>query len=130
MSEFFTAIETACEGLIYISETDAPVLPFAGSAATEVTGEVILQQTEAKADEPIEEVSITEFFGRLTAVKDWFGEAERARAIKFLDLHKLIEENLCNGKVFRIGAIRVQIFVVGINAEGRLMGVSTEAVET
>lgn len=130
MSEFFTAIETACEGLIYISETDAPVLPFAGSAATEVTGEIILQQTGAKADEQIEEVSIAEFFGRLTPVKDWFGEAEKARAKKFLDLQKLIEENLRSAKVFRIGAIRVRIFAVGIDAEGRLMGVSTEAVET
>ena len=130
MSESFTAIEKACEGLIYISETDAPVLPFAGSAATDVTREIILQQTGGEAGEPIEEVSIAEFFGRLTAIKDWFGEAEKARAKKFLDLQKLIEENLNLARVFRIGTIRVRIFAVGVDDEGRLIGVSTEAVET
>ena len=123
-------IERACEGLFYLSETDAPVLPFAGSAATGVTQEVVLQQTGISAGQQIEEQSIAVFFDRLTAIKDWFGEAEKARAKKFRDLQKLVEENLRLAKVFRIGTIRVRIFAVGIDAEGRLMGVSTEAVET
>lgn len=128
--ELFREITHACEGLFYVSETDAPVLAFSGSEATEVSGEIILHQTGGKAEERVKEIAIDDFFGRLTAVKDWFGEREKAMAKKFLDLQKLIEENLSDLKVIKIGAIRLRIYVVGIDNAGRLMGIMTEAVET
>ncbi len=126
----FCEIELACEGLVYISETDAPVLAFSGPAANGPTGEIILQQTGGKADAPIDEVEFDAFFGRLTEIKDWFGETEKTRAKKFLDLQRLLEENLRQRKVFRIGRIQLDIFAVGIDDDGRLMGVTTRAVET
>ena len=124
------AFEAACEGLVFISETDAPVLPFAGGPADTVTGEIILQQTGREPQTDVEEVEIGAFFTKLTTLKDWFGEPEKARAKKFLELKTLLEENLRELKVFRIGRIRLDIYVVGINTEGNLMGVTTNAVET
>ena len=128
--QLFRQIEQACDGLLYISETDAPVVAFYGSAARGTTGEIILQQTGSKPEGPAEEVAFDEFFARLTAIRDWFGAREKARAKKFLDLQNLIEENLSDLKVFRIGKIRVRIYAVGVDDEGRLMGVATDAVET
>ena len=124
------ALAAACEGLTYISETDAPVLPFCGTHAAEVTVEIILQQTGRDADTPIEETSFNAFFERLTTVKDWFGETEKARGAKFLELQKLLEEFTRERKVFRLGKIRLDIFAVGIDKDGCLMGVTTKAVET
>jgi len=128
--ELFHQIEQACEGLIYISETDAPFLAFAGPTVDAVTVESILQQTEMASDVTIEERDFGEFFGRLTTIRDWYGEAEKERAKKFLKLQKLLEENLHELKVFRIGRIQLDIFVVGIDKDGYLMGVTTKAVET
>jgi len=127
---FYQSIEKACEGLIYVSETDAPVTFFRGSAAANVTGEIILQQTGHDAKETVEEIASSEFFSRLTTIKDWFGTVEKARAKKFLDLQKLIEENLSGVKVFRVGKVRIDILVVGRDLEGRVSGVRTSAVET
>jgi len=129
-TDFFSEIDQACEGLIYISETDAPVLAFSGPAATEPTGELILQQTGGKAESRIEEAAFAEFFGKLTAINEWFGEAEKAKAAKFLDLQKLLEENLRDLKVFRIGEIRIDIYAVGIDKDSHIMGITTKAVET
>ena len=42
----------------------------------------------------------------------------------------LLKENLRERKVFRIGRIRLEIFAVGLDKDGSLMGVSTYAVET
>lgn len=126
----FRAIEAACEGLIYISETDAPVTAFFAGPADEVTAEIILQRTGAETRRPASEIGFDRFFGRLTTVKDWHGDVERARAKKFLELQKLLEENLHQRKVFRIGNIRVSIFAVGLDKFGCLTGVTTEAVET
>lgn len=124
------AIEAACEGLVYISETDAPIVPFVGGSADAVTREIILQQTGGEPYAQVEEVEFGAFFTKLTAIKDWFGEPEKTRATKFLDLQTLLEENLRERKVFRIGKIRLDIYIVGIDTEGNLMGATTRAVET
>ena len=124
------ALTAACEGLIYISETDAPVLPFCGEQADGVTGETIIHQTESPAETPVQETSFDAFFGRLTAEMDWYDEQRKARAKKFLELQKLLEENLSDLKVFKLGKIRLDVFALGRDKDGRLMGITTKAVET
>ncbi|CAN5439850.1 nuclease A inhibitor family protein [soil metagenome] len=126
----FRSIKHACEGLIYVSETDAPVDAFRGTAADVVTRNVIIQQTGRKEECPIEEVSFDDFFARLTADKDWFGKNEKAIAKKFLELRVILEENLRDRKVFRLGKIQIDIYAVGVDKDGCLMGVKTKAVET
>jgi hypothetical protein len=121
---------TACEGLIYISEMDAPVTPFFGSEAETITGETILQQANLPGDSPVTELSLDAFFGRLTEIRDWYGDAEKLRAKKFSELQKLLGENLSDPKVFRVGRVQVDIFAVGIDKDGHLAGVTTKAVET
>ena len=115
-SKLFHEIERACAGLIYVSETDAPVSAFTG--------------TVTARDQPIEERDFAEFFSRLTANRDWHGAAENAKAKKFLTLQKLLEENLRDLRVLRFGERRIDIFIVGTDNDGRLMGVRTKAVET
>jgi hypothetical protein len=129
-NEIFQAIEIACEGLIYISETDAPIIPFIDGTTADIKTEIIRQHVGAAADVPIEERNFTEFFDRLTSIKDWYGKKEIARAKKFFELKTLLEENLCDLKVFRIGSRSIDIFVLGTGANGTLMGVTTKAVET
>lgn len=131
LSPLFREIQDACEGLTYISETDEPVTVFdGGEVKGDVGSKLILQQIAGEPNEPIREVEISKFFERLTTVKDWHGEREKARAKKFLDLQKLIEENLSDPRVFKIGDVRIRIYAVGLESEGRLMGIKTEAVET
>ena len=86
--ELFYEIETVCEGVVCISETDAPVLAFAGGATMAVSAELILQQVGLPASSPIEEKEFDGFFARLTTIRDWYGEAETGRARKFTDLQK------------------------------------------
>ncbi len=40
------------------------------------------------------------------------------------------EKNLRNLKVFKVGKIQLDIYVVGLDAENRLLGIKTKAVET
>lgn len=123
-------LAAACEGLIYISEMDAPVIPFYGSKAETVTGETILRQAGLPADSPVTELSLDAFFGRLTEIREWYGETEKQRAKKFSELQTLLGENLSDPKVFRVGRVQVDIFAVGLDSDGRLAGVTTKAVET
>ncbi len=43
---------------------------------------------------------------------------------------ELLENNLKGLKVFKIGKIQLDVYVVGIDAEGKLTGIKTNAVET
>jgi len=126
----FPQIEAACEGLIYVSETDARVRAFDGSGAGTVDGQNILQHLGGEPEELVIELEFESFFDRLTLVKDWHSLQEKERTKKILELKTLLEENLHDLKVFKIGQIRVRIFAVGIDEDGCLTGITTEAVET
>lgn len=123
-------IEKAAAGLYYISETDAEVKPFVGGKAEAVSKEEVSAQTKNRADAPIEERNFAEFFERLTKIEDWFGDEEKETARKFAELKKVLENNIRDLKVFKIGKIQLDIYAVGLDAENRLIGIKTKAVET
>jgi hypothetical protein len=123
-------ISDAAKGLYYISETDAEIMPFLGSGATAVTREEILAQTGRSSDEHFEEVTPDAFFAELTRVQDWFGDPQKERAARFSALVDMLKLELTDLHVYRIGTIRIDIYVVGLTSEGRLAGVRTQSVET
>lgn len=123
-------IKKFAAGLYYISETDAEILPFAGTEAKSVTVEEVLSQTKSAAGSPTEERDFSEFFARFTEMQDWFGDEEKETAQKFVRLKQFLEKNLKDLKVIKIGKIQLDVYVVGLDAESRLMGIKTKAVET
>jgi Nuclease A inhibitor-like protein len=123
-------IEKIARGLYYISETDAEISPFRGTKAVGVTKEILLSQTGNAPDAPVEERNFEDFFKRLTKIEDWFGDEENKSAAKFRKLKELLERNLKDLKVFKVGRIEIDIYVVGLDKEGNLAGIKTKAVET
>lgn len=113
-------ISEASAGLIYISETDAAIEPFEGGAADAVTADNLLGQVGAAADSQVEERGFEEIFERLI----------RLNGARFGVLKTELEQNLRDVKVFKVGRINVDIYIVGLDADGNLSGVQTKAVET
>lgn len=129
-NELTKKIEKIAEGLIYISETDAEISAFIGEKTETVTVKEVLKQIGDTTDPPVEERDFNEFFSRLTKLQDWFGSEEIFIAEKFAELKTLLEENLKDLKVFKIGKIKLDIYVVGLDNENNLTGIKTKAVET
>jgi hypothetical protein len=129
-SAFAERLEKACSGLIYISETDAPIEPFVGGKVRSATSAMILEAIEKDDSEKIDEVSFEVFFARLTKPRDWHGSEENKRTKQFAKLKDLLKDNLADLKVFRFGKVRIDIYAVGIDEEGRVAGIKTRAVET
>ena len=123
-------IENANKDLFYTSETDAKILLFVGSQADAVTKENLLIQTKNESNPKVEEKDFTDFFDQLTKIQDWFGDEEKEIAAKFSALRDLLKNNLKDLKVFKVGKINLDIYVIGLNTEGVLTGVQTKAVET
>ena len=123
-------IKKIVSGLYYISETDSEIFPFVGEKAEAVTKEIVLRQTKHRTDSKIEERSFENFFSRLTKIEDWFGDEEMETVRKFQSLKKLLQDNLRDFKVFKIGTIDLDVYVLGLDSENVLMGIKTKAVET
>lgn len=122
-------ISEAVKGLTYQSETDAELVVFVGQKADVFNAETLLIQI-GKTDRKIEEKGFNEFFEPLIKIQKWFGEEERKMTEKFVALKKLLQENLIEKKVFRIGKKEIDIYIVGLDAENILRGIQTKAVET
>lgn len=129
-NDFSAQITKITKGLSYISEVDAEISFFAGNKAEAVTAQNLLNQAGKPPDAPIQEKDFTEFFAGLVEIQDWFGEEETATAKKFADLKDLLEKNLKDIKVLKVGKIELDVYVVGLDAEGKLAGIQTKAVET
>jgi len=128
--QFITALSNAAEGLIYISETDAEIKPFREEMTGTVSAAGLLKLAGATPDAHIEESDADLFFKKLTTIKDWFGPREIERANRFAELHDVLRSGLSGIKVYRIGDVRLKIYIAGQDKQGCIAGVSTEAVET
>jgi hypothetical protein len=123
-------IARTCEGLTYVSETDAAVTLFGPAVIEEFSAERIADAAGVSATHDVETSPAAAFFARLTNRKDWFGDAENEKAKRFGELYKLLSEHLRDLTVFRFGAVRIDIVVAGIDSEGNTVGIRTFAVET
>lgn len=127
---FADAVGKACKGLYYVSETDAEILPFFGGKVTGGPRETILREIGLKNETTVEERAVADLFSRLTKIREWFTPVEHRNAKKFLEMQKLLEDNLEDLTVLRIGRIQIDIYVVGIDKARNLAGIKTKAVET
>jgi hypothetical protein len=118
-----------CRGLIFISETDADVEPFVAGIPRSRSMRSYVDAIGIEG-QPIEEVAFEAFFERLTAKKDWHGPREDRRTKKFAALRDVLRKHLDDLQVIRAGRIRIDIYIAGIDATGRLIGVRTKALET
>lgn len=130
IKELQRQIAAACDGLIYISETDAPVQPLVASDLDADILTVLMEDAGKPPDTNPEKISLDRFFERLIRIEAWFGSRDIARAERFRSLLELLRNELSDLRAYRVGEVNVRYFVVGRDAAGRLVGIKTAAVET
>jgi len=114
-SDLKKRITAACVGLVFISETDSPVEPFFGR-----------RPAKSKSIE----IEFDRFFDRLTARKDWHTKRNVKNTDGFAKLKALLEAELDDLRVYRVGEVQIDIFVIGRDKHGKTAGVKMKAVET
>ena len=119
-------LEEACRSLVYVSETDNEIVPVYENGCGSIE-EFVAQEAR---DEPIESGSVGDFFRKLIEFREWHTESDRERVRRFRKVQRMITENLSDAKLFRIGRVRLEILVLGHDAEGNIAGIRTRAVET
>jgi hypothetical protein len=123
-------LKEAVEGLTFMSEADYPLEVVRWDATEAPTHERLRRQARLTVEAPVEEVSVDHFFRVAAGEQAWKGAAQIATARRFQRLVRLLKENLADLKVYRLGEIKIQVYVVGRGSEGDWLGVATRVVET
>jgi hypothetical protein len=117
----------ASQGLLMPSESDYPFEVFVWEDV-ELTPQKILELTNYPPATSIEEVELDYFFRNVATEKDWHDKIQKENVAKFQNLVQVIKDNLADIRVYRIGTIEVNVYIVG-NNDG-VAGLATKVIET
>lgn len=123
-------LKSLTEGLSYQSESDYAVEPYAREADKGAPSAEEFAKGRAGEDAAVREMDFDSFFGNYTNEQDWWGDEERAVAKKFQALVAFLKESLKEIKVYRVGGVEADVYVVGKTASGGFAGVKTKVVQT
>ena len=138
-------LEVVTEGVYFSSESDylwtvvtlACVGPVTAETIKEVIAPVYVQHDDVPlAMRAVETRTFVEFFDKLTVPQDWWDDGYYAQAEKYKPIRQVLEDNLTDLQVFRLGEqsgnnLSGQIDVIVIGRSGAdLVAIMTIAVET
>jgi len=127
--QLLNELRETTRGLTFMSESDYPFEVFNWGAA-EPTQDFLRGLTGEASDVPVETTTAADFFRVAASEAEWKNAEQLTAARKFQTLLRLLEQNLTDLKVFRVGAINIPVYVAGRAASGNWLGVSTRVVET
>lgn len=131
-SDIAAILQTAIDHLQWISESEYPFETFdwSSQAISELTDKKLLELTQHPLDANVETQDLGTFFEVVTQPQDWYGDEEIATMKQYQQLVATLKQHLTNLKVYRLGEINLDIYIVGQTPDSHLAGIATKAVET
>ena len=130
MTDLVTRLEEATAGLLFPSESDEPLHVFVWRDAAPFSPQALLAHAGCDPTTPIRTTDPDRFFRPVTTPRAWHGEEEQARMRRFKALRDLLKAELRDIKVYKIGTVAIDVYVVGRAANGAYCGFTTKVVET
>jgi len=122
------SLAEAANGLLYTSESDHPLVVFQlEGEPDESRMRRIAGQSE---DAQVEKVTLAYFFRNQVRSYSADPPQQKLMAERFKALEMLIHQKLRNVKVWRVGKIQIDAFVLGQLSDGTWAGLRTKLVET
>lgn len=124
------SLEQAAAGLLFPSESDYPLTPFRYGGQGEPTAAGLLAAEGKPEETAVEEIPLEELFDGVTADIEGADEAEKAETERWRALVALLRADLGDLRVYRVGAIDIDVYVLGRHASGEWLGLKTKVIET
>jgi Nuclease A inhibitor-like protein len=131
-SNLVARLQAATDGLLWTSETDAPfaVIHWQAVQAGDLTHQQLLELTHHSPETWVETVDFDAFFAPALQEQAWFGAEEQAISAQYGELVTILQHNLRSLKVYRVGEVAINIYIVGQTKAGEVLGLTTQVVET
>jgi hypothetical protein len=130
MTDLISRLEQAVDSLLFPSEGDAPLHVFVWRESTPFSPEALLIHAGYDQTTPVRTSDLESFFRPVTTPRAWYGEEEQERLRRFSALLDLLNAELSDVKVYKVGTVAIDVYVVGRDAQGNYLGVTTNVVET
>ncbi|WP_375511191.1 nuclease A inhibitor family protein [uncultured Nostoc sp.] len=127
--EIVEKLKEASTGLLMMSESDYPFEVVQWEGAAPATQEKILQLTGSQ-DLPVEIVDLDYLFRNCAFEQEWHNELQKKDVKRFQTLVQTLKDNLSDIRVYRVGQINIDAYIIGQTKDGDLTGVVTKLVET
>jgi predicted peptidase len=125
-------LKLASDGLLFMSESEYPFDVFLWECEEKqvVDSKFILSKLGKVPDTKIEFMDLHSFFDVATTEEDWHSSEDKEIVKKFQNLVKVIQENLSDIKVARLGEVDIDVYIIGKALSGNLAGLCTKVIET
>jgi len=115
------ALKKASKGLLWPSESDAPLEPFVWTGGDKLTPERVAELAGAEEGTEVEEATLASLLKTIPP-------EDKAR---FDPLLKTLKEQLAGVKVYKVGdEAERDVYIVGKTRDGQWAGLKTSVVET
>lgn len=117
-------------GLLFVSEADHPLVVVRLGVAMDSELPSILPAAASRVGAEVQCVPLGAFFERATEPQPYHTGADRIVVERYRALVQFLANELANARVFRLGAIEVDVYAIGQSLEGEWLGVATKLIET
>ena len=122
----------ATAGLLFPSESDAPLTPytFPGAPGTEPTPAALLAAEHLPSDTPVETITVADLFDPFAQAADGATAEDKAEAARYRAIADLLAQEPSELRVFRVGKVDIDVYILGKDPKGTWLGLKTHVVET
>ena len=120
-------LESAAGGLLMMSESDYP-FEYLNTNERQLNSALALKLTQKPEGTPVEQTTIEHLLRNL--IDPTSGSVNIATAQRFQQLMAALKQELSNLTVYRVGEVQVQVFILGLTADGTVGGMRTMLIET
>lgn len=122
----------ASQGLLFISESDAPFSPVDAPATpfASLDDATVRALAGHPAEDPVERISVDYLFRNAVQQQPWHTPREFEDVKRYQALVALLHSTLPDAQVFRVGKISIDVLILGTGPGGGALGLATKVVET
>jgi len=130
--EIFEQLHEAAKGLLWMSESDYPLEALIWEFGEKILldNEVVLKITKHSLDTPVKVIKFDSFFQGAVIHQDWHDSEDADMVKRYQELVRIMKEYLRDLKVYKVGEIEIDVYIIGKTDAGDYAGVATVSIET
>lgn len=129
-SELIDRLRQLSKGLLWMSESDYPFETIYWKNQGNLTKKKLLQLSGHDLNTLVEVEQLNRFFVLAIKEQDWHEQEKKAEVKRYRVLLDFLKNYLRDIKVYRVGEVEIDIYIVGRTNSRNLAGLSTKAIET
>src|SRR5262245_9024464 len=106
-------LRDAVDGLLYLSEQDAPFEVVEWEEQSELTADRVRELGKHPKRAPVTQSDFHEFIEPLTQEQDWYEDEEKERVVRYKQLLAVFDKELTDPTVFRVGSEKATYYLLG-----------------